>query len=143
MYCICCLNRPFVYRTAYTYGKAGANLPESSVAMHEETKAVKSGLSRRTATQPWMSFQAQQRAIAPWLLAFPCDGGRQAGSQRRRRVSDCFLLGWEPPFGCLGILAGIGAAGTNVYGVVHLHAFAMASCCRGSYQGKKYRVNMA
>uniref|UniRef100_A0A0D3F6X1 Uncharacterized protein n=2 Tax=Oryza TaxID=4527 RepID=A0A0D3F6X1_9ORYZ len=69
-----------------------------------------------------MSFQAQQRAIAPWLLAFPCDGGRQAGSQRRRRASDCFLLGWEPPFGCLGILAGIGAAGTNVYGVVHLRA---------------------
>uniref|UniRef100_A0A0E0CMH4 Uncharacterized protein n=1 Tax=Oryza meridionalis TaxID=40149 RepID=A0A0E0CMH4_9ORYZ len=62
------------------------------------------------------------------------DGGRQAGSQRRRRASDCFLLGWEPPFGCLGVLAGIGAAGTNVYGVVHLHAFAMASCCRGSYQ---------
>uniref|UniRef100_A0A0D9Z4D2 Uncharacterized protein n=1 Tax=Oryza glumipatula TaxID=40148 RepID=A0A0D9Z4D2_9ORYZ len=60
-------------------------------------------------------------------IAFPCDGGRQATSrtptrQRRRRSSDCFLLGWEPPFGCLGVVASIGAAGTNVYGVVHLRA---------------------
>uniref|UniRef100_I1NMR5 Uncharacterized protein n=1 Tax=Oryza glaberrima TaxID=4538 RepID=I1NMR5_ORYGL len=65
--------------------------------------------------------------IAPWLVAFPSDGGRQAasrtaGRRRRRRASDCFLLGWEPPFGCLGVVAGIGAAGTNVYGAVHLRA---------------------
>uniref|UniRef100_A0A0E0CXJ6 Uncharacterized protein n=1 Tax=Oryza meridionalis TaxID=40149 RepID=A0A0E0CXJ6_9ORYZ len=38
--------------------------------------------------------------------------GHQHASQRRRRSSDCFLLGWEPPFDCLGVVAGIGAAGS-------------------------------
>uniref|UniRef100_A0A0E0MVN6 Uncharacterized protein n=1 Tax=Oryza rufipogon TaxID=4529 RepID=A0A0E0MVN6_ORYRU len=74
-------------------------------------------------------------AVLPSSIAADCTMARslskrwrQAGSKQdgrtpaARRASDCFLLGWEPPFGCLGVVASIGAAGTNVYGVLHLRA---------------------
>ncbi|KAL5201084.1 hypothetical protein ABZP36_035438 [Zizania latifolia] len=71
-----------------------------------------------------MEAAAQERELqllqgSSWPFHATMEASWDASSSSSSGAGDCFLLSWEPPLGCLGVLAA--AAGADVHGLFPLY----------------------